>query len=137
MLSVRPASFALLGAAVFLTSCNQSAPNSDVLGEAPKSKTELVEAKAQDGPFGLRIGQPISDLSYAETGGEAGVYSLTSVPKPMAEIDTYAVVAFPDTGICEIRAASKDFDSDAYGVNVKAAIEIGRASCRERVFASV
>lgn len=41
----------------------------------------------------------------------------------MAELEKYAVLAYPDVGTCEIRSVSKTFDSDAYGNNVRPAID--------------
>lgn len=110
-------------AILLLSSCEQANRAEDALGEAPALSKSASTSAARTGPFGLQMGQPLSELELLEGGGEGGAYSLASVPKPMEAIESYAVIAFPETGICEIRAASKDFDSDAYGVNVKSAID--------------
>jgi len=71
------------------------------------------------------MGQPISELKFVDASDTdpTQARALESVPKPMPELNMYAVVAYPETGICEIRTVSKTFDSDAYGVNVRSAID--------------
>jgi len=110
-----------------LSSCSDPAPK-----KQPEQVTERSEQPrddnrqvAKDGPFGLKMGQSMTELDLVEesTPEPAGVRLLQSVPRPMAELETYAVIAYPKIGICEIRTVSRTFDSDSYGNNVKSAID--------------
>jgi hypothetical protein len=71
------------------------------------------------------MGQPIEELNLAkdEDSNAGDAVRLSSVPSPMSELETYAAVAYPGTGLCEIRAVSRTFDSDSYGNNVKPAMD--------------
>jgi hypothetical protein len=110
-------------------------------GQAPKNEANNLSASAEkptappaaqaevktvrDGPFGLAMGQPTRELEFLDGGDSdpSRARLLASVPRPMAEFESYAVVAYPQTGICEIRAVGKAFESDAYGNNVTAAMD--------------
>src|SRR3954452_19363313 len=70
------------------------------------------------------MGEPVSQLHFAD--GEedpSQARLLDSVPRPMAELEKYAVLAYPDVGICEIRSVSKTFDSDEDGNNIRPALD--------------
>lgn len=118
---------------VCLVGCSPSAnaPNEadNVIRGNKSDNAENVVAEAsmpsREGPFGIAMGQPVSelDLESGQSSDATQARLLASVPNPVAEIQSYAVVAFPTTGVCEIRAISRTFDSDAYGVNVRSAID--------------
>jgi hypothetical protein len=122
------ASLMVCAAALLAASCSGSPGNesqqatSDQKVVAP-TDTPKVEG-SYDGPFGLKMGEPVSELHFAD--GEDDLSQarlLDSVPRPMAELEKYAVLAYPDVGVCEIRSVSKTFDSDAYGNNIRPAMD--------------
>jgi hypothetical protein len=80
--------------------------------EAPPKR---IAASAADGPFGIGAGTALERLEKdADRNNETGVTVLTSAPKPSSQFPTVAVVSYPETGICEIRALSQLFESDPY-----------------------
>jgi hypothetical protein len=104
----------------------KSSPSPDAVlpGGDPVAKA-ATSAASRNGPFGIDFGQKISELDKADPSGrpDDGVFLLNTVPRPASEIVTYGVEAYDQTGVCEIRAASKTFDSDSTGVSVKSAID--------------
>lgn len=119
---------AFVAVAILISGCTASEDSSNSSNERGKTKSSLSQSEkdvVRDGPFGLAMGQPIAELKFAQSdqGDPTQARILASVPRPMSEIETYAVLAFPDTGICEIRAVSKTFDSDAYGHNIRPAMD--------------
>lgn len=110
--------------ALMLAACNNSVDQEADNGVSVSSDEETA---VRSGPFGLEMGQPIDELDIDPVlenagAGEEGLYVLDSVPKPMSQLESYAVVAYPSTGICEIRTISREFVSDSQGHNVRAAI---------------
>lgn len=73
------------------------------------------------GPFGLDLSAPYSKLDFdkANSDPSQGLYMLKAVPKPAPDFEHYAVVAFPNTGICTIIATSGPFDGDSLGNTVR------------------
>ena len=78
-----------------------------------------------NGPFGLALDAKLSDLDVDEASSTPanGFYSLSAVPRPDPAFTTYAVVAFEDAGVCEIRAVSPVFDGDSLGSTVRAEMD--------------
>lgn len=74
---------------------------------------------AQAGPFGLEMGQPLSELDVKSSGPKV---RLNSVPKPHPDFTTYGVWASDKTGVCKIKAFSESFDDDKYGNSVRDAM---------------
>jgi hypothetical protein len=109
-----------------LISCGNSNPSVEEVDGSPVKKTsEQSIAVKYDGPFGLAFGLPIDklDVMAGVSDDGDGVYILSSVPKPMSELETYGAMVYPGAGLCELRTISKKFDSDAYGTNIKPAID--------------
>jgi hypothetical protein len=81
----------------------------------PRSGNDSAEQTraAGQGPFGIEAGSPLAALdSSAKRDSETGVAILSNVPKPSSQFPLVAVVAFEETGVCEVRALSESFDSD-------------------------
>jgi len=58
---------------------------------------------------------PLSELAIdGERDTETGLAVLAKAPDPNSQFPNVAVVAFPETGVCEVRALSDVFDSDPY-----------------------
>lgn len=122
------ASILAWSAALLATSCSGSTDNGTqqtTSAEKVAASTDASKAEGSyDGPFGLKMEEPVSELHFADGEDDPSqVRLLDSVPRPMAELEKYAVLAYPDVGLCEIRSISKTFDSDAYGNNVRPAID--------------
>ncbi len=115
-------------AAILISGCSASEKSNNSSAQRDEIRSAASEPQkdaARNGPFGLAMGQPIAELKFAQSDQSDPTQAriLSFVPRPMAEIETYAVLAFPDTGICEIRTVSKTFDSDAYGHNIRPAMD--------------
>jgi len=120
--------WAFSAAVFFVASCSGSTGNEaqqTTSDQKTTASTDASEAEGSyDGPFGLKMGERVSELHFADGEDDPSeARLLESVPRPMAELEKYAVLAYPDVGICEIRSVSKTFDSDAYGNNVRPAID--------------
>jgi hypothetical protein len=78
-----------------------------------------------DGPFGLDLSMPISELQYDEKESSLGkhLYALKAVPAPSSDFTLYAVNALPDAGICEVYARSSEMEGDSLGISVRAAAD--------------
>lgn len=116
------------GLAFLVASCSGSSGNGSQQSSSDQKAVASAETpKGQgsyDGPFGLKMGEPVSELHFADGADDPSqARLLESVPRPMAELEKYAVLAYPDVGICEIRSVSKTFDSDAYGNNIRPAMD--------------
>lgn len=107
--------------------------------QAPKSFAEqqngAENSKAKgDGPFGLHLGAKVSELNTDTdlSTPDNGFYYLQTVPSPASEFSQYAVVAFDEVGICEIRAVSDTFDSDSLGSATTAMVDDLAASLKSK-----
>lgn len=74
---------------------------------------------AAAGPFGIEMGQPLSELDVREEGPKP---FLNSVPNPHPDFELYAVWASEETGVCSIVAISKEYTNDKYGDDIRDAI---------------
>ncbi|MES2444215.1 MAG: hypothetical protein V4574_15415 [Pseudomonadota bacterium] len=108
--------------AVMLAGCGSSPSDGNVaLGGKAGDGAKIEEVKAQaspaagNGPFGVTKGTPLEQLDKgAERDAETGLAVLSSVPTPSSQFPDVAVISYPETGICEIRAMSREFDNDSY-----------------------
>jgi len=66
----------------------------------------LIATPVMAGPFGLRIGQPISELHVLK-GGADNSYQV-SVPAPDSEFDSYSVFTTGKGTICDVVAVGKN-----------------------------
>ena len=114
---------ALLGFLAVIGGCKPAdQSNDDGLGSG-SNHTEASQ-NSRSGPFGIDLGQPMDqlELEAVNEGEDGSTRILSTVPKPVADIELVAVKGFAETGVCEIRGVSRDFESDAYGVQVKSAM---------------
>jgi hypothetical protein len=72
---------------------------------------------AHDGPFGIAMGEPLSQLGPVEK-NEAG-YRVKSPPRPSDQIYQVDVEAYPSTGVCSILATTRPNENDPNAVNAK------------------
>lgn len=98
---------------------------------AAASIIALAAWPALAGPFGIEMGDPISKYKYKTTDSPYR-YTLTQVPTPFPDADFYSVIATPETGVCKISMATKDFDNDSYGSKVQAEYEKLKKSLTDR-----
>jgi hypothetical protein len=67
---------------------------------------------AQDGPFGIAMGEPIADLGPITALPVAGLYEVLRPPETSPDLTSVAVVAFASTGVCEVAAESEPHPND-------------------------
>jgi hypothetical protein len=65
----------------------------------------LIATPVMAGPFGLRIGQPISELHVLKRGADNSYQ--VSVPAPDSEFDSYSVFTTGKGAICDVVAVGK------------------------------
>lgn len=94
--------------------------NSAATGVASPEQAKASNAK--DGPFGFEMGQAVDGLAL-EKGPHPNHYTTGSPPRPHSEFETVAVIAFPETGICQIRGIGRNKDNDGNGSNVRASVD--------------
>lgn len=116
--------FGALAGTLMLVLAGCGSPHSDgnaALGGNAADGAKIEQAKAQaksaggNGPFGIVMGTPLTQLDKDGTrDAETGLTVLSTVPTPSSQFPGIAVISYPETGICEIRAMSREFDSDSY-----------------------
>ena len=84
----------------------------------------LCATPAISGPFGLEIGMQLNQLAeYNLKDAGDHFYTTTRLPKSHSSFMVYGLVIHPDTGLCQIRAASKKIETSAYGIELRAKFE--------------
>jgi hypothetical protein len=76
---------------------------------------------ARDGPFGIAMGEPLSELGPLEKLGEQ--YKVLSPPRPSPGILVVTVEAFPSTGVCMITGVYTVNHNDPNGVAAKQLVD--------------
>lgn len=79
-----------------------------------------VQAREPDGPFGIYMGMPLSDLieKYGATlisgkiGPDANYWLLANAPRPDTALDEYYVLAVEDVGACSVHAVIRGENFD-------------------------
>lgn len=105
---------------VLLASCSGSTDSNSTLGGDPAAVSaqradDTKQREVRDGPFGIAVGMPLSELSTeGAREAETGLSILKSPPSPNSQFPQVAVISFPETGVCEVRALSPVFESDPY-----------------------
>lgn len=97
------------------SSTGTSGPGMKIAGgfTPPISGTPPREAK--DGPFGLKLGMPISSLNIIKAApGVTGVYEV-KVKKPYPYFTHYYVLASKTRGVCRIQGVTDSFIGDQTG----------------------
>lgn len=79
----------------------------------------LLSTHATAGPFGLEQGMSLEQLDANTESVAAGKYILKSVPNPNPAFEQYIVQLGPQTGLCWIKAISKDIETNPYGYQLK------------------
>jgi hypothetical protein len=82
-----------------------------------------VTSSAAKGPFGIKLGAPLETVGKTTKIEGPGVYVVDSPPKAHSAFETVAVVAFPETGICTVRAAGHTIDNDSGGIQIRTAVD--------------
>ena len=112
---------------LLLCACKANDDDKTVLGGDPNrvqvEAREVEEKVAGDGPFGIPFGVRVESLNAGDRDPESGVSVLNSAPKPSSQFPTVAVISYPKTGVCEVRAISADFDSDSYITSASAFVD--------------
>jgi hypothetical protein len=71
------------------------------------------------GPFGLAMGMKKSDFSGPLAEVSPGKYTTTQVAKPFRLFETYVLKFGPDTGLCYVKAISKNISTSVYGFELQ------------------
>jgi hypothetical protein len=74
-------------------------------------------------PFGIKMGAPLESLGVSQRIGTDPIYRLESAPVPHQDFPRVSVVAFPETGVCEIIALTNDEPDNQTGEAVKIKVE--------------
>ena len=78
---------------------------------------------AQDGPFGISMGDPVSKHGCVEVEKD-GWYLCNEISKPDSALESYHVFGKEEYGILLIRADGKVYKNDKTGIRVKRAVDI-------------
>src|SRR3954452_2089047 len=76
-----------------------------------------------DGPFGYVMGRPISAYEGCKPTSQTGEYECGSPPRPHPDAVAYFVKAYPETGICLVRAITQATDTDPGGEAIQSRME--------------
>lgn len=68
-----------------------------------------VQAQEKDGPFGLYMGMPLSELGEKEE-TKSGNWRLKSVPNPHPFLSIYVATATENSGLCQILGSTEKMD---------------------------
>lgn len=76
----------------------------------------------RDGPFGIYMGEPLSDLQVI---GKADVphQYVVKAPRPNAQFPLVSVFAYPSTGVCQVAGLSEALDADATGERARSIVD--------------
>ncbi|MNZ94996.1 hypothetical protein D3C78_1141190 [compost metagenome] len=117
---------------------NQAVTTSvSVAADAQQTSLASVSAESQrkasippaDGPLGLAEGLKIDEIE-GMTGStltlvnqEQNLYSTSTPPRPNSAFETIALVISPTVGLCQIRALSKDINTNSFGHQIQSQYE--------------
>jgi hypothetical protein len=76
---------------------------------------------AHDGPFGIAMGEPLSEVGPVEEIAPA-LYHVLAPPRANQDLTYVAVVAYPETGVCEIEGRGPKARLDPKGVQVRTTV---------------
>ena len=74
---------------------------------------------ANAGPFGLEMGQLLTQIDKDAKQAAPNVYTTSKVPKPHSAFELYALKVGPKSGLCWVKAIGKDIGTSAYGIELK------------------
>lgn len=66
---------------------------------------------------------PIAEAGGATPLEKPGYYEVTALPKPHPDFESVVLVAYPDTGICEIRGIGRTIEGDGSGGRIRAKVD--------------
>jgi hypothetical protein len=91
---------------------------------APASVSHASPAPAvdHDGPFGIVIGEPLSELGPIEKIGP-GHYHVVAPARPNASFTYVSVYGFADGGVCRVVASSPSVGFDGDGIKIRDIID--------------
>ncbi len=92
-----------------------------LVGLAGAAHAARAATVAHEGPFGIAMGEPLSELGPLEKLGKQ--YKVLSPPRPSPGILMVTVEAYPTTGVCMITGVSTVNHDDPNGVAVKQLVD--------------
>ena len=114
---------------LFVAGCNQGTettknPNATQIAQTDSPVRFTKQRPAiVNGPFGIAIGQSIESIGKTSKLDKPGLYIVDAPPKPSSAFETVVIVAFPETGVCQIRGVSADFENDSAGLRARGAVD--------------
>lgn len=79
---------------------------------------------ASNGPFGIALGSAIDTVPGIKPMDMPGLFKTATPPKAHPDFETVVLVAYPETGICQIRGIGRTDNNDGAGASIRA--KIGR-----------
>ncbi|EMH4162407.1 hypothetical protein RJ498_001649 [Pluralibacter gergoviae] len=106
---------------------HDNAANTSAKKEATAEPTQEQSPQLPpvEGPFGLEAGltqKNIEEMIGAKLKpipDSVDLYSTDRLPRKNSDFDLYGLLISPKVGLCEIRAAGKNIDTDSYGLALK------------------
>ncbi len=83
---------------------------------------DSVATVAHDGPFGIAMGEPLSEVGPVNPQG-AGDYTVLKPPRPSPLFASVIIEAFPSTGVCTIIGATTDILLDTSGSQTRQKVD--------------
>lgn len=82
-------------------------------------KNDLKIENNKSGPFGLKMGMSLEQISNEYELLSHGIYRLISVPKPHSEFESYIVRVSPTHGLYWIKAIGKTIVTSSHGIELR------------------
>ena len=79
----------------------------------------ISSVAANAGPFGLEMGQSLTQIDNDAKQAAPNVYTTSEVPKPHSAFELYALKIGKKNGLCWVKAIGKDIGTSAYGIELK------------------
>lgn len=112
---------ALVGVIV-LAACSPASDDDGSSALGLGSSENYKQNKYEDGPFGIAMNNPIPD--YIDTDKiENNIFSVKDPPKLHPDFEEIILVAYPDTGICTIRAIGRNLGNDGSGTLIRSKVD--------------
>lgn len=114
-------------AALFVLGCSKSNPatgaNSKAAANAPASPAPPpAPATNTEGPFGIGMGADPRVLG-GEPAGKPTFYKIVSPPRPHPDFEYVVVQAAENVGVCWVKGAGRNFNSDDFGVQARSHVD--------------
>lgn len=98
---------------------------------------ERLSIPPADGPLGFAAGlskdeiEAMTGVQLSLIDEKQSLYGLKKSPKPNSSFAQFAVVISPTAGLCQIRAVSKDIQSNSFGYQLKSSFDEMKESLTE------